>query len=300
MKAASAQLLALLNSNPDALYVADLWTITLIDGTVLRYTSADQDLGDGTHAWSSNGPIVERGTVKVTVGLNVDTLQVKLAPRATDTVNGVAFVAAIAAGMFDGATVQLDTYVRATTAPQSVLNYTFTEFFGRGGAFDLSRSPVTWTVNSELVKLNVKMPRHTYGPSCRWQLYDGGCGLNPATFTNPATVSSFQAPTARAFWVQWGVPQVDHLTDQGWFKFTSGANNGVFGTVVTGGSRTNGAADSLQQITVRKPLPVVPSAGDTLTIRLGCNHTLTDCTNKFGNQARFGGFPYIPMPETAV
>jgi len=32
----------------------------------------------------------------------------------------------------------------------------------------------------------------------------------------------------------------------------------------------------------------------------GCDRTLATCTNVFNNTIHFGGFPYIPTPETAV
>lgn len=36
------------------------------------------------------------------------------------------------------------------------------------------------------------------------------------------------------------------------------------------------------------------AVGQTLTAFAGCRHTVEDCTNKFANQANFGGFPYVP------
>jgi hypothetical protein len=32
----------------------------------------------------------------------------------------------------------------------------------------------------------------------------------------------------------------------------------------------------------------------------GCDRTIATCTSVFNNAAHFGGFPYIPTPETAV
>ena len=41
-------------------------------------------------------------------------------------------------------------------------------------------------------------------------------------------------------------------------------------------------------------------AGDQFRLLPGCDRTLTTCTNVFNNANHFGGFPYIPTPETAV
>jgi hypothetical protein len=40
--------------------------------------------------------------------------------------------------------------------------------------------------------------------------------------------------------------------------------------------------------------------GDEFQLLPGCDRTLATCTNVFNNSAHFGGFPYIPTPETAV
>lgn len=36
------------------------------------------------------------------------------------------------------------------------------------------------------------------------------------------------------------------------------------------------------------------SVGDVVEIFAGCNHSLSDCSNKFNNTHNFGGFPWIP------
>ena len=50
---------------------------------------------------------------------------------------------------------------------------------------------------------------------------------------------------------------------------------------------------------IRIALPAAPSAGDTFTCYPGCDRALLTCTNKFGNQVNFRGYPYIPSPESA-
>jgi hypothetical protein len=44
--------------------------------------------------------------------------------------------------------------------------------------------------------------------------------------------------------------------------------------------------------------PVLP--GDEFQLLPGCDRTLATCSNVFNNAVHFGGFPYIPTPETAV
>jgi hypothetical protein len=40
--------------------------------------------------------------------------------------------------------------------------------------------------------------------------------------------------------------------------------------------------------------------GDTFRFLPGCDHTAATCQGTFSNLAHYGGFPYIPPPETAV
>ena len=42
------------------------------------------------------------------------------------------------------------------------------------------------------------------------------------------------------------------------------------------------------------------AAGDIFRFLPGCDHTTAACLTTFNNLARYGGFPYIPPPETAV
>ena len=44
--------------------------------------------------------------------------------------------------------------------------------------------------------------------------------------------------------------------------------------------------------------PVI--AGDQFQLLPGCDRTLATCTTVFNNASHFGGFPYVPTPETAV
>jgi hypothetical protein len=53
-------------------------------------------------------------------------------------------------------------------------------------------------------------------------------------------------------------------------------------------------------VTVKLAFLSPVAAGDQFQLLPGCNRTLATCTNVFNNAVHFGGFPYIPTPETAV
>ena len=89
-----------------------------------------------------------------------------------------------------------------------------------------------------------------------------------------------------------GHAQAAGYFDQGIVSFTSGANAGL--------TRTVKSYDPATGFTFALPLPVAPSAGDTMTARPGCDKTLAQCRSKFNNANRFRGYPWVPTPETAT
>ena len=85
--------------------------------------------------------------------------------------------------------------------------------------------------------------------------------------------------------------QPDTYFDNGQLIFTSGPNSGLVKAIrqYIGGV-----------IYFNSPLPLLPNAGDAFTAYPGCDKTQATCTGKFNNLANFEGFPYVPVPETAI
>ena len=88
-----------------------------------------------------------------------------------------------------------------------------------------------------------------------------------------------------------GLSQSAGYFTRGYILFTSGALNAIKRTV-------KGWQPGL--VSVFNPLPAVPAVGDTFMIYPGCDHTQATCSSKFGNVVHFRGFPYVPVPETAL
>ncbi len=87
------------------------------------------------------------------------------------------------------------------------------------------------------------------------------------------------------------VPSPTNLYVQGTISGVSGANAGASRTVANIG-------DGWVYV---KPGYLSPVAvGDEFQLLPGCDRTLATCTNVFNNAIHFGGFPYVPTPETAV
>ncbi|MFK5282512.1 DUF2163 domain-containing protein, partial [Lacticaseibacillus paracasei] len=75
MRTASVDLTNLIN-NSNQFYIADLVTITTVNGLVLRYTSADINI---VHSGNTFTPFsFDRGNITVNIGTSVDGLSLKL------------------------------------------------------------------------------------------------------------------------------------------------------------------------------------------------------------------------------
>ena len=106
MKPASAALIALLNSS-EQFMMADLYTFTLVGGSILRYSAAPTSLTANGQTFAL-GPKFERSKTKIVIGTQVDELEVKVYPDSTDSIGDLPFLEAVWQGQLDGALLQLD------------------------------------------------------------------------------------------------------------------------------------------------------------------------------------------------
>lgn len=283
MKTATDKLRALLES--DQFSMADLFTFRLIDGTVLRYTTADGDIVSGGCTFSC-GLRINRSRAAWEIGLDVDSMTLDAYPGRSDMVGDVTFLSAIREGVFDAADVEVERAFMARYGDVSA--GTVTIFSGRMGEIDASRIPVQLSVNCHLELLDVKMPRNVYQSGCANTLYDTACGLVKTDFSAAGAVVA--GSTTRSVLLT-GTGKGDHYFDMGVIVFTSGVNNGASRTVK---SWLFGAASLFP------PLPVAPEPGSTAILYAGCDKLVATCRDRFGNLSRFRGFPYIPVAESAI
>ena len=92
VRAASPALIALLASS-DRFIMADLYTITLVGGSVLRYSAAPTALFANGYTFAL-GPKFERSKTKIVIGTQVDELEVKIYTEPTDLIGGLPFLQA--------------------------------------------------------------------------------------------------------------------------------------------------------------------------------------------------------------
>lgn len=284
MKVARSALIALLASR-DQFIMADLYTITLVGGAVLRYSAAPTPLTVNGYVFEL-GPKFERSKTKIVIGTQVDELEVKIYTEPTDLLGGVPFLQAAWQGQLDGALLQLERAFMPTygdTSPGTVVL-----FAGRISDIDCSRTGIDLKCRSHLELLNIQMPRRLWQASCTHTFGDAMCQYDrsalQATFS--AGPESTQAQIATSV-----IPTPANLYIQGTIIGLTGGNVGSIRTIADMG----GGWVYLKLAFLSSVL-----AGDQFQLLPGCDRTLATCTNVFNNASHFGGFPYVPTPETAV
>jgi uncharacterized phage protein (TIGR02218 family) len=265
--------------------MADLYTITLVGGSVLRYSAAPTALFANGYTFAL-GPKFERSKTKIVIGTQVDELEVKIYTEPTDLIGGLPFLQAAWQGELDGALLQLERAFMATygdTSPGTVVL-----FAGRISDIDCTRTGIDVKCRSHLELLNIQMPRRLWQSSCTHTLGDAMCQFDrsnlQATFSAGPGSSEAQIATSVS-------PTPPNLYIQGTVIGVTGANAGSSRTVAN-------MSGGWVYVRLAFLSPILP--GDQFQLLPGCDHTLSTCTNLFNNVIHYGGFPYIPTPETAV
>jgi uncharacterized phage protein (TIGR02218 family) len=263
---------------------ADLYEIKLISGTVIRVTTADYDILYAGNLYTSSGPLMDRTSIKQSIGSSVDSLTCNLYPKPTDLVDGIPFLQAIKQGAFDGATLLISHAFMPS--PGNVSAGVVKRFGGRFGPIDADRSSAEITVDSWAELLNVQWPFCLYGPGCKLTLFSPGCGLDRASYTFTGTVDA--GSTLSALNTIGLSSKADGYFDTGVCSLSGGS---VRRAIKTWSGNTAKLAT---------PLYTIPNVGDSISLTAGCDKSEATCLSKFNNKAMFQGEPHIPDPETAV
>jgi uncharacterized phage protein (TIGR02218 family) len=266
--------------------MADLYTIKLKAGTVLRYTTWDSTLSVLGNTFMTGPPNIERTAIEEQLGMAVSTIEVTITASAADLLSGVPILQAVGLGLFDGAAFKIERLFMDSSGQQIGTVIRFAGFIGP--VDELTRSYAKITVNSGTDLLSMQLPAIILQPGCTNTLFDARCGLSKASFAESnivqggSTVNKLISASVK----------VDGYYDNGQIAFTSGANSGLVKAV----KQYLG-----QQFTFNSPLPFAPSVGNTFIAYPGCDKTQATCAStKFSNLVNFEGFPYVPTPETAI
>ncbi|MEN6302477.1 MAG: DUF2163 domain-containing protein [Armatimonadia bacterium] len=263
--------------------MVELLTLTLVDGTVIRWASTDATVTYGGNVWAP-GPVIEREGTKLSIGIAVTSCTVTFHADDTITVIGVPLLQAARRGLLGGAEIKIEKGF--TDDPANPIAGLVHLFEGRIGDVEINSTSVQCEVKSFTELLDTMVPRNVFQTACLHTLYSAGCGVSKAA--NSLGLSAVAGTTAGL--LVCGVSGAG-VYDLGELVCTSGVNAGVRRAV---------KQHAAGQLLLSFPFPDVPAVGDTFTVYKGCDKTLGTCKAKFANGARFKGFPFVPAPETAV
>lgn len=299
-----------------AIVMTDLYTFKLSGGEMLRYSGGSTAVSLPGSAFASGslneslgavvefalGPRFGRSKVTTKIGVEATELDIQVHAAPDDLVGTFSFAEAIRFGLFDGTTVELDRFFAAPSVDGAVDDTlgTILWFYGQVAECEIGRSAIIIKVKSLMNLLATQqMPRRLYGASCMHVFGDTMCGYDRVNGRNAAGAAtglgsvtitalagSTQAELSTGF-----APSVPAAYDQGTVISRSGANSGASRSI---------AALQTGLVRLLKPWlsPVLP--GDSFDLLPGCDHTVATCNTTFDNLLRYGGFPYIPPPETAA
>jgi uncharacterized phage protein (TIGR02218 family) len=316
MRPCSAALAAFLHgANYEAVQI-DLYTFALATGEVFRFTSGNAPLtvpAAGFPSGSINagadrlfalGPRFGRSKLTTKIGVQPAEIEIDVFAGSGDLVGTTAFAEAVRVGLFDGAAVELDRFFAppqaAGSGPLDTSLGVLLWFYGHVAECEAGRSRIAIRVKSLMNLLAVQqMPRRLYQASCNHVFGDTMCGYDRVLGRNAAGVSteigavtiaalagSTQAEIATSF-----SPDPATAYDEGTIIAVSGANSGATRTItrLTGGI-----------VRLLKPWLSPVTVGDMFQLLPGCDHTTQTCRTVLQNIARYGGFPYVPPPESAA
>lgn len=284
MITANTNLINLLNTS-EVFYMADLFIFELTNGTILRYTSHDQDISYGGNTYLCDSLLIKRDRVRLCTGVEVDELNLTVNYDDSEIIaNNMTFPVMIHKGIFDTAKF---TMYRAffnnwgEITPVGVIK----RFAGKVADATVTHKEGKLTIASALEILNVKMPKNLVQASCSRVLYTEPCGVIKENFKYDYTAlagstNSKLTVSALSGGAGWG--------NLGTLICVTGANAGIKRTI---------KAYAGTSITTILPFPNAIQEGDTFTAYAGCDGTYETCKNKFNNLQHFRGYPFVPQPE---
>ena len=282
---ASEKLIKLLDENQ--FMYADLYTFTLLNGIVLRFTNCGFPLVVNGELFESDGPIVKRDQISRSIGISVDNLSCAISNTPSYLIDGRTIVDSFRLGVFDGASLKLERVFMDSSTPTDTDAGTVILFVGVIIDPEVSQLYTDFEVVSANDKLAIKMPRNISQPACQNMLYGEGCGLIRSQF---AEASATEPGSSRNLIIA-SVQRPQGWFTQGVIEFTSGLNKGLKRTI---------RLHSSSGFMLTNPFDRDVSANDTFVVVPGCDKSIETCSVRFNNKLNFKGTPYIPIPEIST
>ena len=259
--------------------MADLWTIALRNGTVLRYTNADIDLSYDGETFACNDVLCKGAGVNWTTGLESDEDEIEMYPNqgaSPSMVGSAPFKNAIHFGLFDRALVRRERAFMTTwgdTTPGTVVL-----FIGEITDAEATRNTLILHCKDLRYLLNINMPSRQYQPTCGYVFGDSNCQVNRALLTKNSAVGVGSSGSV----INCALVDAAGYFNSGVLAFTSGLNTGLSRSVkywVAG------------QAQLVSPFPNPPQVGDTFSIIPGCSKNFAGSTQAFTAASQAGSTP---------
>jgi len=271
---ASAGILAHLATG--ATTVCQCWAVSRRDGVVLGFTDHDRDLAFEGIVFRAASGMTARA-LQTGTGLAVDNSEAvgALSDASVSETD-------LMAGRFDGAEVR-NWIVNWQDVGQRLMQFrgTFGEVTRAGGAFRAELRGLSEGLN--------QVQGLAYQRACSAVLGDARCGVDLRR-----AGMALEAPiAARGSAGVYSVAAVAGFAE-GWFQrgraqVMTGAAAGLVGLVKF--DHTEGV---LRRLDLWMDFARSPAVGDVMRLEAGCDKLAATCRDKFGNFAKFRGFPHIP------
>lgn len=245
------------------------WKITRKDGEIMGFTDLDKDITVDSVIYKAESGF-NATAVQSKSDLSVDNMDIEGLITSADITE-----ADILNGLYDYAEVEI-----FLVNYESIADGVIYVKRGKIGEIKVKRSNFIAELRGLSQHLQQNIGR-VYTASCDAILGDSRCGVNMASFTFTASISSVvsqQIITATA------LTQSSGYFTGGEITFTSGLNNGL---------KMEVKEFSATKITLALPMPLSLSFGDSFTIKTGCDKSSPTCKSKFNNLINFRGFPSI-------
>lgn len=285
LRSCTAKLAAALESH-QRFYLANLYTVTLLSGTVYRWTDWDKDLTYSSHTYTAMK--IKRGAWSLTNSMSVPSMDLTIYAANETFGDGGTIKEQAAQGLFDGAEILHSRAYMVTPDDLSVYGVIDLNVWNFGQNV-IGPTAVEATLNGKVVRLNGQAPKNLYQAGCIHSFCDDCCALAKADYTSSFTVGDDDS-LSKTF-IPWASAPDDYSDyKSGTLTFTSGNADGA--------SRTISSVSS-SGLTLAYPLNSAAAAGDSFTAFKGCQKTKAACT-AYDNIQHWRAFPYTPNVEDGI
>lgn len=252
------------------------WRLTRRDGVKFGATDHDKPLVfDGTTFEASAG--FTASDIKDGVGLSVDNLEVSGALSSAALTDND-----LSAGRYDDAKVEIFRVNWADVAQRVLMR--------SGSLGEVRRTGTAFAAEVRGLQHYLQQPKgRLFQFTCDADLGDARCGINLAVPAYTGTATILTALTPRRFTVS-GLSGYDHdFFTRGLAAFTSGPAAGLNIEV-----KSHANISGVVTIELWADAEGPPVAGNTFSVRAGCDKRFETCKARFANALNFRGFPSMP------